>query len=336
MALFELCQTIPTISIVGTAKNVGKTTCLNHLIARYEAKGMRLGLTSFGRDGEDFDQLTDRPKPRIMPPPGTLVATSRLSAKRSTAKLREISTTPFRTAIGPVGLYEVLTRGFVEIAGPVTVEDTVELKRLLREAGAEITLVDGAIDRRASASSAVADGVILATGMSLELTEQEIAEHALLQTRWLNLPASLHLASCERTGVLLGSGAFLQWPGATVLEHGDALLKWLPADADTLILAGALTERLALRLLTGRRHDLSIIVPDGTHLLLEPETFGKLEHLGVRFHAVRPIRLIAVTVNPTRPDGQKVDAKQFQTLVQERLAPIPVFDVLLDAKRSIG
>lgn len=331
MDLFARCRPFSTIAIIGTAKNVGKTTCLNHLISRFATAGIRLGLTSVGRDGEDIDQITDRPKPRILPPVGTLVATARLSARRSKATLREIAETPFRTALGPVSLYEVTNPGFVEIAGPVTVEDTVSLKQMLREFGAQTILVDGAIDRRASASSALAEGVILATGMSLELSPAEIAEHAGMQTRWMNLPAPAQPIPAKRTGILKRSGEFVPWPGATILEQGESLLEWLPPESETLVIAGALTERLARRLLTDRIRNLGIVVPDGTHLLLEPETFGKLESRGVVFHAAHPIRLIAVTVNPTSPCGQKVDPKEFQALVQEHLAPIPVFDVLLDA-----
>lgn len=331
MDLFARCQSYSSIAIVGTAKNVGKTTCLNYLITRFAAEGKRLGLTSVGRDGEDIDQITDRPKPRISPPPGTLVATAHISARRSTASLREIAKTPFRTAIGPVGLYEVVRPGFVELAGPVTVEDTLHLNHLLRHHGAQTLLVDGAIDRRASASRAVAEGVILATGLALAMEPQDIAEHAFTQMRWMTLAAPERTISTERSGIFNTAGEFVPWPQATILEQGESLLEWLPRDTETLVIAGALTERLGRRLLTDRIQNLTIVVPDGTHLLLEPETFGKLESRGVRFHAAHPIRLIAVTVNPTSPLGQEVDPKQFQALVQERLAPVPVFDVLLDA-----
>ncbi|HEY9855906.1 MAG TPA: hypothetical protein V6D05_09235, partial [Stenomitos sp.] len=268
MTLFDLCRPHATLSIVGTAKNVGKTTCLNHLIDRFEAQGVRMGLTSVGRDGEDIDVITDRPKPRITPPPGTLVATAALSAKRSQARMREVARTPFRTAIGPVGIYEVLGPGQVEVAGPVTVQDTVALIRILREHGARQVFVDGAIDRRASASGEVADGVVLATGLSFSEDPAEVAAHTVAQTRYLSLEAPPYADLPETTGALDAAGTFSPWTGSTVLEQGEELVRWLPQGARCLVLQGALTEKIAKQLLK-REPALDVVVPDGTHLLLQ-------------------------------------------------------------------
>lgn len=331
MTLFDLCRPHATLSIVGTAKNVGKTTCLNHLIARYEAHGVRMGLTSVGRDGEDLDAVTDRPKPRITPPPGTLVATAALSAKRSQARLREIATTPFRTAIGPVGLYEVLGPGFVEVAGPVTVQDTADLIALLRRHGARQVFVDGAIDRRASASGAVADGVVLATGLSFHCDPAEVAAHTAAQVRYLSLEAPPHAGLPPETGALAADGSFLAWEGPTVLEQGEALVRWLPPDARCLVLQGALTEGVAKQLL--KREPIDVVVPDGTHLLLPSATFERLVERGGSFYALRPIHLVAVTLNPTSPDGAAVDPDAFLALMRERLNPLPVLDVVLSQGR---
>lgn len=333
MTLFDLCRPHATLSIVGTAKNVGKTTCLNHLIERYEAQGVRMGLTSVGRDGEDIDAVTDRPKPRISPPPGTLVATAALSAKRSQARLREVARTPFRTAIGPVGLYEVLDQGTVEVAGPVTVQDTVSLIGLLRAHGASQIFVDGAIDRRASASGSVADGVVLATGLALSEDPFEVAAHTVLQARLLTLEAPDGPELPSQTGALSAAGDFHAWPGATVIEQGERFVHWLPKDARRLVLKGALTEGVARELLRRERQDLEVVVPDGTHLLLQPETFDRLDERGTRFFASRPIRLVAVTVNPTNPFGAMVDPEAFLALMRARLNPIPVLDVVLSQGR---
>lgn len=333
MTLFELCRPHATLSIVGTAKNVGKTTCLNHLIDRYEAQGVRMGLTSVGRDGEDLDVVTDRPKPRITPPPGTLVATAALSAKRSTARLREVARTPFRTAIGPVGIYEVLGPGQVEVAGPVTVQDTVALVRILRGHGARQVLVDGAIDRRASASGEVADGVVLATGLSFSEDPAEVAAHTWTQARYLGLEAPPYADLPATTGALTADGRFRAWQGPTVIEQGEALVRWLPADARCLVLRGALTEGVARQLLKREPMGLDVVVPDGTHLLLQAATFDRLSERGVRFHASRPIRLVAVTVNPTSPFGAAVDPEPFLAMMRERLNPIPVLDVVLSQGR---
>lgn len=328
MTLFARCLPHATLAIVGTAKNVGKTTCLNHLVDAYAARGTRLGLTSIGRDGEDIDAVTDRPKPRITPPVGTLVATSAVSARRSAARLREVAPTPFRTALGAVSLYEVTGPGFVEIAGPVTVRDTVDLNAMLRAHGARTVLVDGAIDRRASASAEVADAVILATGLSFDPEPATVLDHTASVRRWLMLAAPPALDHPLQTGVLTWSGDFHPWTDPTVLERGEELSRWLPADTRRLVLRGALTEAVA-RQLAKSPTPFELVVPDGTHVLMQPSTFDRLEARGIRCYAQRPLTLAAVTVNPTRPDGRATDAAAFLAAMQQRLAPTPVYDLHL-------
>ena len=74
VSLLDLIAGARTITVVpGLAKNAGKTTVINHLLARLPG---RVGLASLGLDGETRDQLTGLRKPRILPPRGALVATA--------------------------------------------------------------------------------------------------------------------------------------------------------------------------------------------------------------------------------------------------------------------
>ncbi len=333
MELFERSRSVPSLAIVGTAKNVGKTTTMNWLIARFEAQGIRLGLTSVGRDGEDLDMVTDRPKPRITPPPGSLVATAHLSAKRSTARLKEVRSTPFRTAIGPVSIYEVLSLGTVEVAGPVSASDTRRLVAMLRELGAKQVIVDGAIDRRASASSDVAQGVILATGLALSADPAEVVERTAAHVHWLSLPTA-RFAVPEQAGALLSGGRFQAWPGRSLLALGDELACWLPDDTEALVLPGAFTEAMASGLLKRSASrsvgEMAIVVPDGTHVLMEPAVFERLEAAGMKVSVLRPIALIAVTLNPTSPLGASTDPALFLARMRARLGDVPVYDLVLE------
>ena len=71
---------IQRLSLIGLAKNVGKTTTTNYLLETllgeklYRAE--ELALTSLGLDGEATDALTGLPKPRYVPQAGLLVATT--------------------------------------------------------------------------------------------------------------------------------------------------------------------------------------------------------------------------------------------------------------------
>ena len=61
MTLFELVveKKVKSLSIIGMAKNVGKTVTLNYLIEQSTKRNMVLGLTSAGRDGEKIDAVLE-------------------------------------------------------------------------------------------------------------------------------------------------------------------------------------------------------------------------------------------------------------------------------------
>ncbi len=375
------------VAIVGTAKNVGKTTTLNYLLERLgqvasssrsahpddrrgqEARSLRagsdlpLGLTSVGRDGEEFDAVTDLPKPRISPPVGSLVATARIAARRSGAALAYVAPTPYRTALGDVGIYRVVAPDPVEIAGPVTIDEASGTVALLRRNGARRVLVDGAIDRRASASSRVVTGVILATGMAMldqgggrlgssedrmtasgaatfapdpeSRTEAGRIAEVVRRTRaivaMLSLPSSPHIVEAEpgrsATGALLPGGSFVPFEPGTTLDRGEFLVRWLPDEAEALVLQGALTETVARALLASRRRDLALVVPDGTHVLCEARTFDALGARGLVLQARSPITVLAITANPSAPYRPSVPSSALVAALREAL-PLPVFDVV--------
>jgi len=104
------------ISIIGLAKNVSKTTTLNHIIQTLKGKYI-LGLTSIGRDGEKYDAITTLPKPRIFVESGVLIATAVQSINNSEAKIEIIKTTGINTPMGKIVIARVLSNGYIELAG---------------------------------------------------------------------------------------------------------------------------------------------------------------------------------------------------------------------------
>ena len=67
---------VKSVAIVGTAKNVGKTVTMNHLLSKLAGRGLVVGLVSSGRDGETTDCFTGEPKPSVVPPEGAWIATA--------------------------------------------------------------------------------------------------------------------------------------------------------------------------------------------------------------------------------------------------------------------
>ncbi len=323
------CAPYQRLAIAGTVKNAGKTTALNYLIDRFHAAGETLGLSSVGRDGEAVDQLTNRPKPRVRPPVGALVATSHESALYSQATLRLIAPTPFRTALGPVGIYRVEGPGYVEVAGPVKVKEAAALLAQLAALGCTKILLDGAADRRAFISAGV-DGFVLATGLVLADDPAQMVDEtrAVLARLQLPQPAPAWAASCAANpgpGAIVGEG-FVPWPGASFLDGLERFAGWLPAGTLALHVPGALTDGLAEALLN-ERQPIQVIVPAGTHVLASRALLDRLLGRGQRCFALRPLHCVAITLNPTSPDGRETDPARLLTAFRAAFPQLPVVDV---------
>ena len=61
--ILDAIKKYKVISIIGSSKNVSKTTSLNHIIKLLKNK-YTIGVTSIGRDGEPYDAITELPKPK--------------------------------------------------------------------------------------------------------------------------------------------------------------------------------------------------------------------------------------------------------------------------------
>lgn len=329
ITLEAACAPYRSLAIAGTAKNAGKTTTLNYLIERFHRAGETLGLSSIGRDGEAIDQLTNRPKPRIRPPVGALVATSHESALYSQATLQRVATTPYRTALGPVSIYRVMSLGYVEVAGPVKVKEAAALIRQLQDLGATKVLLDGAADRRAFISAGV-DGFILATGLVVSPDPAEVVAEtqSVLSRLQLPGPPAAWQAACEaagRAGALTPHG-FVAWPHESFLGAEEALRTWLPTDTEALYVPGAFTDGLAEALL-GQWRAIGVVVPAGTHLLASRELLDRLLGRGYRFYALNPLKAVALTLNPTSPQGDKIEPHALLEAFHQAFPAMPVVDV---------
>jgi hypothetical protein len=159
--------------VVGIGKNVGKTVTMR---AVYEAAcdaGLRIGLTSIGRDGEAVDMGDAQPKPRLFLRPGTAIATARDVLPRSpAAEMLDLS--PLQTAAGGLVFVRVAQGAFYELVGPPTASGVREAVDILSRYS-ELTIVDGAIDRVAALAGG-SDAIVIAGGASAVGTMQEAVD----------------------------------------------------------------------------------------------------------------------------------------------------------------
>ncbi len=329
------------VAIVGMTKNVGKTVALNCLIDRYAAARRILGLVSAGYDGERFDRLTLKDKPRIHVPAGAFVATARACIDAAEAVLEPLYRSPIATPLGEVWVAVVRKEGLVELAGPGSVSGLKHLVEQMKKRGAERILVDGAINRLASASPAVASGLILASGASVAPVLEDIIRKTVFRCKLFETPpvGDILLERKARDALSGGEAAVLHRKGRDweaelfrapiPLMAGPRLKERCCAAGSVVVLGGALIDSLLSDLLE-LPSPPRLILRDATRIFVSPDIYYRYLKRGGAINVLDPINLIAVTLNPTDPLGKGYPPHDFLHRFAEALAPRPVFDLVLN------
>lgn len=331
---------ISRLSLIGLSKNAGKTTTTNHLLETLLSENLyrpdELALTSLGLDGEATDALTGLPKPRYVPQPGLLVATTAElldQAEREGALVERLQQLLGRTALGPVILARILQPGRIIIAGPTLLRDLRSALDQLQAYGARLSIVDGAINRMGAANPNVTDACILCTGASAAATPELVARRTadvfarltVPQTQWKNayqrkLPQARLLMfsadndrdeAAETFSGLSEPAIEAQWIARHMETHKNVVS----------ILRGAFTEELSRELLAHLpQHTVNsaeIVVGDGTKIFCHSVVLQRLAARGLQVRVADPIRILAMTINPYTPEYACTPQRLLDALVKQ-------------------
>jgi hypothetical protein len=334
-----------SVAIVGMTKNVGKTVSFNYLVEHFEKDAIIPGLISAGYDGERFDRLTLKDKPRIYAPKEALVATAEACFNAAEAKLELLESSKFSTPLGPVVLSRVEKAGLVELAGPGSVAALKKLTGKMFEYGSKYVLVDGAINRLASSSPLLTDGTILATGAALGPTMEDVIRKTRFRQDLLQTDgANGELLAAAKSGLQEGSAALLHREvngyrietiqAAIPLLAGAQLVEKCCPDTVALVFGGALVDKNLLDVMKIYSEPPILIVEDATRLFITMELYYRFFKQGGRIKVINPLNLVAVTLNPTDPCGRGYDPKSFLERMAETLSPCPVFDLVYESESS--
>ena len=336
------------IAVVGMAKNAGKTVVLNRLIAEASQDNRVLGLTSIGRDGELEDLVTGTEKPGILVEPGTLLATTDQCLRRSDARVEILETTGEKTPVGQVVLVRVRQRGWVELAGPDTNRGIRRVCRQMLVHGARQVLVDGALNRKTSASPAIADGSILASGAVLSRDLRQAVDETAHQVKVLETPLwqpdvpPIHLSQARKAGMeallpedsgvgLVGAdGTVVPLPFPTALRQGKEIGRLLKPEHQGVLIRGSLTGHTVKDLMeaTALSRHMPVVLEDATRFFLSQQEGRLWQKKGLLLRVLRPIRLLCVTVNPWSPGGWRFQEADFYRHMTEAIGPVPVVNVM--------
>ena len=320
-----------SLSIVGLEKNTGKTVCLNYILHRLNEMGIPVGVTSIGVDGEQVDAVFATAKPEITLYEGTRFITSEQHyRKRQVVSVLEHVDSQ-RTSLGPLVTARVLVRGKVLLSGAATTSTLRKQMQMLDSMGCSLSIVDGALSRLSLASPTVTEAMILATGAAVSAKVKQLIS----KTRFL-----YNLICLDEVEESLRENLNNIESGIWAIDNEDQphdlglasvfLIDRMEGDllrfGKRLFVAGAVSDRL-LKTLSAKGSGIILIARDFTKLFLTPETYNAYVRAGNRLMVLQRSKLIAVTLNPTSPQGFLLDSKSTCDALSDALQT-PVYDVM--------
>ena len=333
--LSQLKQKYKTLSIVGMAKNAGKTTALNYLIEEAMDEGVVLGITSTGRDGESTDLVTGTDKPKVFLDAGTIVSVPVKLYDLADAGLEILRMTNYSTALGQIMLCRVAESGYVQIAGPVNTKDHKTLCREMLGYGAEIILIDGAIDRKSIAAPDTSDAIILSTGAVLSRSIKKVVEETAHIVGLYQLPEleegsarDLILSRLDQDKIMLVKGNAVETLDLkTGLLAGKFLDEAIDEETDCVYIPGALTNSVISDIHPAKMKRTEFILKDPTKIFIDAMHWQILRKKGFTAKVLENIKVAALTVNPHAPAGYSFEHEALLSAMRSAVEGIPVIDV---------
>lgn len=333
--LSQLKQKYKTLSIVGMAKNAGKTTALNYLIEEAMDDGVVLGITSTGRDGESTDLVTGTDKPRVFLETGTIVSVPVKLYDLADAGLEILRMTNYSTALGQIMLCRVAESGYVQIAGPVNTKDHKTMCQEMLAYGAEIILIDGAIDRKSIAAPDTSDAIILSTGAVLSRSIKKVVEETAHIVGLYQLPELEEgnvrdklLSQKDMDRIMVIKGDRIETLDLkTGLTAGKFLDEAIDEDTGYIYIPGALTNSVISDIHPSKMKTATFILKDPTKIFIDSMHWQQLRKKGFTVKVLENIEVAALTVNPYAPAGYSFEHEALLKAMRSAMDGIPVVDV---------
>ena len=336
----EIFEKYKSISIIGTAKNVGKTTTFNYMINVAKNK-YKLGLTSIGRDGESKDAISSTPKPRIYVEKGTIIATAKQCIFNSDITKEILVVTNLKTPLGKILIIRALSDGFVELAGPSKNSELSEIKNIFYDLNCDLVIIDGAVNRKSYVVPIVTDATILSTGAAFSNDIEKVVDHTSHLVNLLSLEAekNLQIISLSEEIFKVGTIGIISpnlemkiLNGINAREALKNIKKELLVDFPNIVVKGIVSDNFIEELMNYANYDNGIVllVEDSTKLFLSREVLSRFEKSGGILKVLNPIKIVGVTINPKSPNGEDFNNQKFLHLLKQNIQ-IPIFNLLEDS-----
>lgn len=300
-----------SVAITGTAKNTGKTECLNYILRNIPSE-VTVATTSIGVDGEGIDAVTNTSKPEVYLKKGMYFATSETHYRDRKITSEIVGLSTFSSSLGRFVTGKAISDGKLKLSGPSSMAD---LRAWMLKAGQypiDFFLIDGAASRLSSATPLVTDAFILCTGAAACPRIKTLIQ----KTEYL---VKLSLLSEADEEELLQS----QRISAFIEER-----TLFPLSKQCFTVTGALTDKLINMFLRQKMDGITLIVKDFTKVFVSMDVFRRFLEKGGKIAVEKSANLIAVCINPASPYGFKMDSGYLRTEIASRVN-VPVFDIFV-------
>lgn len=321
-----------SLSIVGLEKNTGKTECLKYVLDRLPVQQKRMAVTSIGIDGETVDQVTRTQKPEIVLREGMFFGTSEMHYRQRRLVSELIDVSDENTSLGRVVTAKALTTGKILLSGPSSATSLKRWMNEMRRLHIDLVIIDGALSRMSSASPAVSQSMILATGAAYSANLSTLVSKTAHVVDLVNLELTdednIHrLLPIERGVWFIDGDGNLHSLEAMSSLSKDIRFEGMD-DCKTLYVAGALVDGFLEKVRKNKSlKQVELVVRDFTKIFVSPQQFRLFLKSGGRIRVMQKSKLIAVTVNPTSPSGYVLDSDTLCNRLSEAIQ-LPVYDLL--------
>ncbi len=316
------------VSIIGNAKNAGKTTVLNHLLKMYDNN--TIAISSIGMDGEPLDNVSFLPKPQINLKPGFLVATAEKFLETATIGGKTLKRTDMSTPFGNIVVAKATKPGKILVAGPSSVSDMEKIVRIFKEFGSHKNFIDGAFSRQSTAN--LADGTILVSGANRSPILDVVVDDTKKIIDRLSIPKSDSILKSkndwQKTEIFDREGNSIGTCESSAIMDFQSVLGMVAPGVKYLYVPGAVTADFVRRFMkTPNSSGVRLVVFSPTNLIADELVDVFPKPMENRIQAVRPVNLFALCYNPFSPAGYVFEEKEFREKLQT-ITDLPIYNVL--------
>jgi hypothetical protein len=198
-------------------------------------------------------------------------------------------------------------------------------------------MIDGAFDRRSYATPVISDATILSTGASVSEDMHDVINLTVHTIDLLSLDnekdkeileISRNIFKQVKVGIVDNQKNIKLLDLLTPLDAAKEISEKLDENSKYIIINGAITDKFLEDLMkfTEKYKGVTLLVKDATKLFLTNMIKDKFQKKGGIIKVLSPIKIIAVTINPTSPLGYQFGKEDFLNLMKKKL-DIPVYDL---------